>query len=309
VVVSLVGAAFVLGRTDRAARLRWAVRRPGVGSRPQQVTPKALLTSLRRWSARRPRRTVLLAGIVAGLGGLPAGGPVAAVAIGAYAALAARAVLRRWSAKEAAAGRARTLDELSAVAADLRAGLPPSAVGFRAATGAAGGQADGVGAAVGGGPADGTARTVVGAGGPADGTARAVVGAGGAADGVGAVVGGVRRSVAEVRIRELTAAAWRLAERTGAPVADLVDRIEADARAADRARAAASAQAAGARATAMLLAGLPIGGIALGYAIGADPLRVLLHTPLGAGCVVGALALQLAGLAWADRLANAGALR
>lgn len=97
-------------------------------------------------------------------------------------------------------------------------------------------------------------------------------------------------------------AATRLAERTGAPLADLLERVEADARAADRAHAAAAAQAAGSMATAWLLAGLPLGGIGLGYAIGADPLSVLLHTPLGAGCAVGALALQLAGLAWSRRI-------
>ena len=97
-------------------------------------------------------------------------------------------------------------------------------------------------------------------------------------------------------------AASVVAERTGAPLADVIERIEADARSADRAEAAAAAQLAGARATAWLLAGLPAGGIALGYAIGADPLAVLLHTPVGAACAVGAVALQLAGLAWANRL-------
>jgi tight adherence protein B len=95
---------------------------------------------------------------------------------------------------------------------------------------------------------------------------------------------------------------WRLAERTGAPAADLVERIEADARAADRVAASAAAQAAGAQATALLLAGLPVGGIALGFAIGADPVGVLLHTPLGAACAIGAVVLQGGGLIWADRL-------
>jgi tight adherence protein B len=94
----------------------------------------------------------------------------------------------------------------------------------------------------------------------------------------------------------------RVADQTGAPLADLLERAAADARAADRIGALAAAQAAGAQATAWLLAGLPAGGIALGYAIGADPLRVLLHTPIGAGCTVGAIVLQIAGLAWADRL-------
>jgi tight adherence protein B len=113
-------------------------------------------------------------------------------------------------------------------------------------------------------------------------------------------------SIEDHRMAELTRAAWRLAERTGAPIAELIERIEADARAMDRGSAAAAAQAAGARATAWLLAGLPAGGIALGYGIGVDPLDVLLHTPIGAGCAIGAIALQIAGLAWADRLAAAG---
>ena len=100
----------------------------------------------------------------------------------------------------------------------------------------------------------------------------------------------------------LADAAVALAERTGAPLADLIDRIETDARSGDRARAAAIAQAAGVRATALLLAALPIGGLALGYAIGADPLAVLLHTPLGAACALCAVALQVLGLIWSQRL-------
>jgi len=94
----------------------------------------------------------------------------------------------------------------------------------------------------------------------------------------------------------------RMADRTGAPLADLLERVAADARATDRIKALAAAQAAGAQATAWLLAALPAAGIALGYGIGADPLRVLLHTPLGAGCTAGAIALQVGGLVWADRI-------
>ena len=83
---------------------------------------------------------------------------------------------------------------------------------------------------------------------------------------------------------QLTSAAVRLADRTGAPLAELVERIEADARSTDRGLAAAAAQAAGARATAWLLAALPLGGIGLGYGIGVDPVAVLLHTPVGGAC-------------------------
>jgi tight adherence protein B len=100
------------------------------------------------------------------------------------------------------------------------------------------------------------------------------------------------------------AAAVQLAEATGAPLADVLDRLDADLRAADRVRATAMAQLAGARASSWLLTVMPLAGIGLGHAIGADPLRILLRTPLGAGCLLGAVALQLAGLAWADRLAR-----
>ena len=181
-----------------------------------------------------------------------------AAIVAGYAALATRAAVRRSAANAETAARARVLDDLSAMAADLRAGLPPAAVlPARIHDGATGGP-----------PVDQDAAD---------------------------------------RVRRLTGAVWRLAEHTGAPAADLVERIEADARAAERARATAAAQSAGARATALLLAALPGGGVALGYGIGADPLAVLLHTPLGGGCAVGALLLQFAGLAWTDRLATAGA--
>lgn len=97
-------------------------------------------------------------------------------------------------------------------------------------------------------------------------------------------------------------AAQRLAASTGAPLADLLERLEAQSRAADRADAAAHAQAAGAQLTAVLLAALPIGGIGLGHLIGVDALRILLHTPTGVGCACGAAVLQAAGLAWTRRL-------
>ncbi|KAB1907602.1 hypothetical protein F8279_10220 [Micromonospora sp. AMSO1212t] len=104
------------------------------------------------------------------------------------------------------------------------------------------------------------------------------------------------------RVARLARAAGKLADQTGAPLADLLERIEADARAADRGLAAAAAQAAGARATAWLLAALPLGGIGLGYGIGVDPVAVLLRTPVGAGSAVAAVVLQVGGLLWAERL-------
>ncbi|MFC0526745.1 type II secretion system F family protein [Phytohabitans kaempferiae] len=208
------------------------------------------------------RRAMLLAVAFAALAGVLLAGPVAGVAVGAYGAIAARAVLRRRASRAETAMRTRSLDALCGLAADLRAGLPPSGVS---------------GAAVLAGASDGAVTGPVG--------------------------------IEDRRMAQLTDAAWRLSERTGAPIADLIERIEADTRAIDRAGAAAAAQAAGARATAWLLAGLPVGGIVLGYSIGVDPLGVLLHSPIGAACAVGAIVLQVGGLTWADRLAAAGTAR
>jgi tight adherence protein B len=74
----------------------------------------------------------------------------------------------------------------------------------------------------------------------------------------------------------------------------------------ERVRLAAAAHAAGTRATAGLLAVLPVAGIGVGYGMGADPLAVLLGTPLGAGCALAALLFQVAGLVWTDRLSRLG---
>jgi tight adherence protein B len=251
----LIGAALVVAwptgrrRERRAAVLTMPPALPDQGriSGPWLgLVRRAWRPSTRLMRGRAPRGAILIVAGVLAAGVALAAGPVAAVCAGGYGAAALFAWRRRAGARLAAARRARRLDEVGALAADLRAGLPPALAGRPA--------------------------TDEDAGGPSD------------------------------RLAELTSAARRLADRTGAPLADLLDRIEADARAADRARVAAAAQAAGARATAMLLAGLPAAGIGLGYAMGADPLQVLLHTPLGGACAVTAMGLQLGGLAWSQRL-------
>lgn len=100
-------------------------------------------------------------------------------------------------------------------------------------------------------------------------------------------------------------AAWRIATLTGAPLADLLDRLEVDLRARLRLRQTVAAQAAGARATAWLLAGLPVAGLGVGAWMGADPLHVLMDTRLGAACATVSVVFQLAGLAWTARLVGA----
>jgi tight adherence protein B len=282
----VVGAGAVAWPTGTARR-RWLVRGtrgegPSTG-RPPMPWVSALVPLLSTAAAVHPHRLAATTAAGAGLAGWVAGGPVAALTVGAYAALGARAAVRRTVTRRAATARAAALDDVSALVADLRAGLPPSTISARS------------------GPGLGTSVAVD----PGSAARLGVTSGVRPGPGPGAAAGrNASGAHTDERVTALSAAVWRLAERTGAPAADLLERVEADARTADRARDSAAAQAAGARATALLLAALPAGGIALGYGIGVDPLRVLLHTPLGAGCAAGTVLLQVAGLAWAARLAG-----
>jgi tight adherence protein B len=113
---------------------------------------------------------------------------------------------------------------------------------------------------------------------------------------------GLRLGPLDQEVAAHVAAAQQISERLGAPLADLLDRVDADLRAAQRLRALVAAQLAGAQATGVILAVLPCAGVALGASLGVDPLHQLLRTPLGGVCAVLALAAQCAGLFWVSRL-------
>ncbi|WTC17456.1 type II secretion system F family protein [Streptomyces cellulosae] len=98
------------------------------------------------------------------------------------------------------------------------------------------------------------------------------------------------------------AACWRVAVDQGAGLADGLDRLEAALRAERNQRADLRAQLSGARTTGVMLAGLPVVGLALGAALGADPLHVLLHTPSGSVCLAAGGVLEGLGLWWALRI-------
>jgi tight adherence protein B len=98
------------------------------------------------------------------------------------------------------------------------------------------------------------------------------------------------------------AACWRVAVDQGAGLAAGLDRLEEALRAQRDQRCDLRAQLAGARSTAVMLAGLPVLGLALGTALGADPLHVLLHTGAGLGCLLAGGVLESLGLWWALRI-------
>ncbi|WP_299530244.1 type II secretion system F family protein [uncultured Streptomyces sp.] len=102
------------------------------------------------------------------------------------------------------------------------------------------------------------------------------------------------------------AACWRVSADSGAGLATGLDRIEQSLRAERRRREALRAQLAGAWSTVTVLALLPAAGLGLGAALGADPLHVLLHSPVGLVCLaVGAL-LEVTGILWAGRIVRGG---
>ncbi|MFE5208390.1 type II secretion system F family protein [Streptomyces sp. NPDC056600] len=98
------------------------------------------------------------------------------------------------------------------------------------------------------------------------------------------------------------AACWRVAVDRGAGLADGLERLDAALRSERDRRADLRSQLAGARATTVMLAGLPALGLLLGTAMGAGPLRILLHTGPGLGCLAVGGGLEAAGLWWASRI-------
>ncbi|MFC7883647.1 type II secretion system F family protein [Streptomyces sp. NPDC057376] len=137
-------------------------------------------------------------------------------------------------------------------------------------------------------------------GGLGDGQAAVLAAARFGGDVPGALTAAARQPGAE-GLRGL-AACWRVAADQGAGLAAGLDRLEGALRAERDQRADLRAQLAGARATAVMLAGLPVFGLLLGAALGSDPLHVLLHTGAGLGCLLAGGALEGLGVWWVARI-------
>jgi tight adherence protein B len=101
------------------------------------------------------------------------------------------------------------------------------------------------------------------------------------------------------------AACWRATERHGVALTDAVGGIEDGLRAEQHRRLSLAAELAGVRASATLLGVLPVLGLALGSALGTNPLHTMLTEPLGEGCLLVGFLLEVVGLRWTDRLIGA----
>ncbi|MEU9127850.1 type II secretion system F family protein [Kitasatospora sp. NPDC048540] len=98
------------------------------------------------------------------------------------------------------------------------------------------------------------------------------------------------------------AACWQVATESGTGLAAGLEHV-ADALRAERALAEEIAgELAGPRATVAMLAALPLVGMLLGFALGVQPVRILLHTPAGLACLLGGVLLEAAGLYWTARI-------
>ncbi|HEY0572662.1 MAG TPA: type II secretion system F family protein [Pseudonocardia sp.] len=236
--------------------------------------PGGCLGRLAGWIAVEPRRGAVVLVVSALCGGLlaGAGGTIAA-------GIASSFGYHRWRAGAVRRGRASEvaalLDAVAVMTAELRAGAHPASAAAAAAVG----------------------RGVV----------HRVLTSVAAGAQLGAQVpallerhAGKEPAIAD-ELRRM-AAAWALAERHGATLAELMDAVRADLEARVRLAGQIKAQLAGPRASSAVLAGLPVLGVALGQGIGANPWQVLAGTPVGQGLLVVGTGLVCAGMLWSGRI-------
>ncbi|MFJ2028327.1 type II secretion system F family protein [Streptosporangium sp. NPDC087985] len=98
------------------------------------------------------------------------------------------------------------------------------------------------------------------------------------------------------------AACWQVSVTVGAALSVLVDRLAGSLREAQAHRQDVAGQLAGPRATARLLAGLPVLGLLMAAGLGMRPLHFLFGSPAGVACLALGLALDGCGLWWTNRL-------
>ncbi|MFI5618155.1 type II secretion system F family protein [Streptomyces sp. NPDC051567] len=263
-------------RASRRARLVLAGGGPVVPGGP--VLRERLVIAVRVRAARWREGACLGAGLVVAL----LGSSVIPLVVGVAAMPLVRRWLRRRERERARTARAAEVVALCAAAAgELRAGAQPG----QALTAA-------------------MRRTAPGPGGPG----AAETGVLAAAAFGGDVPGALRQAAREPGAEGLAgmAACWQVSVDGGAGLAAGLDRLEAALRAERDRRESLRAQMAGARSTAVVLALLPLVGLLIGAGLGADPLHVLLHTPMGWGCLLAGGVLEALGSVWCLRIVRAG---
>ncbi len=220
---------------------------------------------------RVPVTAVSVAGLLAATGALSARSVVLVAILGAAAAVGSTLWRRRRSARAAERTSERLLEACEQLTGELVAGQPP-------------------GAALDHGAAQWSFLAPVAE-----------------AFRVGADVPGAWRQVARrpgAADLRLVAAAWQVSHRTGAGLAGALDLVTSDLRAERATRRVVAGELASARATARLVAVLPVLALTFGSSTGGDPWGFLLTHPVGLACLGAGLAFALGGLAWIEALAR-----
>lgn len=225
-----------------------------------------------------PRRRLRLPWVVpAALAGLPivyeVGGLCAVLAATIVCATVRFRSARRTAAKAKDADLRVVLSSLEVVTAELRVGAHPAAACQTAADESAGSVAAAFRAA--------SARSRLG---------------GSAADGFRIADSRVGTELG--RIADI----WAVADAHGLALAELLEAARTDLLGRSRFRQRTEASLAGARATATVLAGLPLLGVGLGQMMGAAPLTVLFGGGVGGILLLLGAGLVCAGLLWTDRI-------
>lgn len=227
----------------------------------------------RHWSI-RPGSLVAPLGAAACVGVLTAGLPparlIVALTIGGVGLFALRQVQAERVRRRARAGRAAVAEAVGLMAAELRAGVLPQRV------------LSGLAPEF---PFLAAASRTADLGGDVPAALR-----------LEAVVPG-REQLGEL------SSAWMVAERAGAPLAQVLDRLEASARDDREIEREVQSGVAPARATGRLMAILPAVGLMLGTGMGSDPVELLTSTVPGALCLAAGSACACAGVAWVNRIA------
>ena len=181
-----------------------------------------------------------------------------------------RLVRAHQSRRRRATEREQALTAIGALAAELRAGQPPSAALVNAA-----------------------------------GTSAVWPSAIAAVRLDGDVAEALRVDALEHPILRSLAACWEVGAASGSGLAASVDRLASSCRAAEEIRGRLDVEMAGPRATARMLATLPLIGIGLGILMGADPVSWLLGSSIGFGCLGAGALLTLLGFIWTSRISAA----
>ncbi|ASR38386.1 hypothetical protein BAY61_29090 [Prauserella marina] len=102
---------------------------------------------------------------------------------------------------------------------------------------------------------------------------------------------------------------WGLARQHGLPLAGVLEAVRREVDVSVRIAGQLRARMAGPRASAAILAALPVLGIALGEVMGAAPMAVLFTTTAGQFLLVAGSALVLCGVFWSAALTGRSVLR